>query len=968
MANLFTSTCQNLSDFTEGVQQGSSGESVACVANAGKTGAGDYGLVVTFNGTVNEEVGVRVGSTAGTGRSFSFDLYVPSATTLTAFSPICHSWYGTSTYAGDLLQLGLGLPRSVSGNQSSSTYFRLGFQNTANYGQIDYSDINLTKDAWHHVEVRMSDDQIAVYIDVAAPYSGFSIYSRLDYSGKQFRGFSLGKWAYGATGSFPLSGTLKFDNVSLDTVTVPSLQGTALGAIGDVWATLKSHHVRSDGAYVRHAGYPYPDGNYGYNGEGAGSDIVSEGQAYGMLFAVQQNDQTTFNLLETFRFTKMCRVNSAVCSTARNNGTIGGQTTAYAPNLSGWFLESDSGIMYDANPATDAENDFMTALYWAHARWGSGGSINYLSRANAMAHDLKQYTFTQVVKSGVTYQLQSADAINGLAEMNPSYLSPVAFRLAKQYDTTNATFWQQAIDGCYLALNSLAALTAYHGPSEWMKWNTGTGAADWDAGRDGVDGRGWSYNAFRSPYRIYWDYQFYNEPKALSLLTNAFRTFSTTEYNTQGFFVMEKAPDGSPLTTANGGYAATPYEKTGNSYAQYITQKLGTPTSIASNVFTAKIAYTNIYTSTGNGAIFRDNPNPTGTGIGLDSYFGLAWATFAMMTEYGGWINFGNTTVTTRTTTLTMGAQINTSSKSTYTKAITMGATIKKTLTFTLTMGAQISFAASPRRQSVVTLSASIAFNYTTSLGLSSYINAAPVGTQVSNILIPSNPSKKVDLIAFMQAITGNKEPDSQVLFGLYLNLSQKDVENEFPNHPSLQASNQLSLVPGQDLSYGFVQDFRKERYLRIVGPVAFSHPLTFIEYTQLRDALVSDTALQTFGLPMKWYWAPENPLQIHVWPVPDQAYLVQYDYIRYASDLVNDNDVPFFDRLYHVILCYRALFYYYCSDGIARPDKGAMWNGMYEVGLKKLRIDEQKRQLQTVRFRYGTGVNEGLSNRGFIA
>ena len=963
MANLFLSPCQNLTDFTEGTSQGGAGESVACAANLGKTGTSDYGLVVTMGSAINEEVGIRVGNVGGNGRSYSFDLFIPTATNISAYSPISHAWYGdTTAYAGDIFQLGIGTVRSVSGNVSSSANYRIGIQSPNNYGGIFYTDVNLAKNTWQHVEVRMSDDQISVYVNGA-----FTLYSRLDYSGKHFRGYSLGKWAYGATGSWPLIGTIQFDNISLDTVATPTLQNSALSAIADVFSTIKNHHVRSDGGYVRHAGYPNADGNYGYNGEGPGSDIVSEGQAYGMLFAVQQSDQTTFNTLETFRYTKLCRMNTAVCSTARNNGTISGQTTTYAPNLGGWFYEADTGIMYDANPATDAENDFMMALYWAHAKWGSAGTINYLARANAMAHDLKTYCFTQVVVSGVTYQLESADAINGLNEMNPSYLSPVAFRLAKQYDTVNSTFWQQAIDGCYLALNSLSTLSAFHGATEWMKWNTGTNAADFDAPRDSQDGRGWSYNAFRTPYRIYWDYQFYNEPKALAYLTNSFRNFSTTEWTTQGFFVMEKAPDGSPLTTANGGYAATPYEKTGNSYSQYITQKLGTPTSIAPTIFSNKIAYTNLYTSTGNGAIFRDNPSPSGSGIGLDSYFGLAWATLAMMTEYGGFVNFGSTVVTKRTSSVTMGAQINTSTKSTYTKSITLGAVIKKKLTNSVTMSALVAYPSSPTRQNVVTMNALVAFRYTAVVGMSSFINAAPLGSQVSNVLVPSSPSRKVDLVAFMQAITGNKEPDSQVLFGMYINLAQKDVENEFPDHPSLQASNQLALLPGRDLSYGFVPDFRKERYLRIVAPISYSHPLTFIEYTQFRDTMVSDQALLQQGVPMKWYWAPENPQQIHVWPVPDQSYLVQYDYIRYAADLINDTDVPFFDRLYHVMLCYRALFYYYSSDGIARPDKGGMWNGMYEVTLKKLRVDEQKRQLQLVRIPYGTGVNEGLGSRGFI-
>ena len=74
------------------------------------------------------------------------------------------------------------------------------------------------------------------------------------------------------------------------------------------------------------------------------NDTVSEGTAYGMLFAVYMNDQATFDGLWTF-----------------------GKCRRKANGLLSWHLDA-SGNVIDVNPATDADEDAAFALVMAGGR------------------------------------------------------------------------------------------------------------------------------------------------------------------------------------------------------------------------------------------------------------------------------------------------------------------------------------------------------------------------------------------------------------------------------------------------------------------------------------------------------------------------------------------------------------------------------------------------------------------------
>lgn len=242
-------------------------------------------------------------------------------------------------------------------------------------------------------------------------------------------------------------------------------------------------------------------------------------------------------------------------------------------------------------------------------------------------------------------------------------------------------------------------------------------------------------------------------------------------------------------------------------------------------------------------------------------------------------------------------------------------------------------------------------------------------GTAVSpSVPSPSNTTL-LGIATWCQTIISNQDP--VVLQALYthINQSQKDWEMEFADHVALQKSQQLPLTGPdgsgnpQDICYHFTDtapDFRKERLIRQVIPLNLAHPLQFIEYTQFRLKIL-DQGLWVPGLPMYWYWAPEDPTGFHVWPLPAvSGYTLQFDYIAYAPELINLTDVPFFDREFHKALGFQALFYYYLSESVNMPDKAQYWNLQFEGEKMRYKKDMQRRQLQLIRLPYGTGVNEG--------
>lgn len=203
---------------------------------------------------------------------------------------------------------------------------------------------------------------------------------------------------------------------------------------------------------------------------------VSEGIAYGMLYAAYFNDQAKFDKLWAF-----------YNAFPDANGLMHWQT-------------SGCNSVVQQNAATDAEVDAAMALIVADSKWG-----NYRSDAEWLIAKIK----THEVESG-TNVLKPGDVFGGSQITNISYFAPGYFKTFGQY-TNDVAFWNGVVDKCYQIIdNNLSANNAVGGiVSDWCTAN-GTQAAG-----KSLD---YSYDACRTPWRIAVDYLWYGDSRAKEYL------------------------------------------------------------------------------------------------------------------------------------------------------------------------------------------------------------------------------------------------------------------------------------------------------------------------------------------------------------------------------------------------------------------------------------------------------------------
>jgi endo-1,4-beta-D-glucanase Y len=121
--------------------------------------------------------------------------------------------------------------------------------------------------------------------------------------------------------------------------------------------------VGSDMAYILDSGHDNPD-------------VRSEGMSYGMMMAVQMDKKNEFNRL--WKWAKTYMYNES------NRGKNGRGYFAWQVN--------PNGSIIDAGCAPDGEFYFVTALLFAHARWGSESGatnlLNYRQHAMQLLYDM----------------------------------------------------------------------------------------------------------------------------------------------------------------------------------------------------------------------------------------------------------------------------------------------------------------------------------------------------------------------------------------------------------------------------------------------------------------------------------------------------------------------------------------------------------------------------------------------------
>jgi len=160
-------------------------------------------------------------------------------------------------------------------------------------------------------------------------------------------------------------------------------------------------------------------------------DVRTEGMSYGMMIAVQLNKKEEFDRI--WKWTKTYMYHA--------DGLYQGYFA--------WHCRPD-GFVIDANPASDGEEWFAMALFFAAGRWGNGDGIyNYQAEAQAildtMLHKSEEDNGLAKSMFDPTHkQVVFVPSGPGVRFTDPSYHVPAYYELWARWADKDNSFWPEA--------------------------------------------------------------------------------------------------------------------------------------------------------------------------------------------------------------------------------------------------------------------------------------------------------------------------------------------------------------------------------------------------------------------------------------------------------------------------------------------------------------------------------------------
>jgi len=237
--------------------------------------------------------------------------------------------------------------------------------------------------------------------------------------------------------------------------------------------------------------YDVSGGTEGYVLDVNNNDIRSEGMSYGMMIAVQMNDQTTFDKLWRFAKNHM----------RQSDGHFA------------WHVSRSSYSPIDTGGAPDGEEYMAMSLFFAANRWGNNTNMNYSTEANAILDVIR----TQYWDSGNNM----IKFISNAGYTDPSYHLPAFYELWGQWATSNNQFWKNAAASSRAFLkkasNSTTGLF-----SEYMNFNGTPTAANTNGNAD--SGR-FAYDSWRVIQNMATDYYWWSGDNDLKAAVEKEQTF-----------------------------------------------------------------------------------------------------------------------------------------------------------------------------------------------------------------------------------------------------------------------------------------------------------------------------------------------------------------------------------------------------------------------------------------------------------
>lgn len=271
--------------------------------------------------------------------------------------------------------------------------------------------------------------------------------------------------------------------------TLSLLQPTSnLQTFRQSWMAYRQHFIQEDGRVIDRE---------------TDDRSTSEGQAYAMLRAVMIDDPDAF--VRTLNW-------------AENNFTRKDQNGDRIDHLWAWkWGRTNQGewTILDANFASDADIDAITALILASRRWNCS---EYLSLARLKLKDLWDHS-TVTAPDGTRYLLPGpAHAFRpepNTIILNPSYMAPYAFRLFAQVNPRRD--WMSLVESSYQVLEGSTAVSSAHLPSDWISLNLETKEFRPLSSSSQIRSQ-YGFDAYRVWWRVSLDATWFQAPRAKDYL------------------------------------------------------------------------------------------------------------------------------------------------------------------------------------------------------------------------------------------------------------------------------------------------------------------------------------------------------------------------------------------------------------------------------------------------------------------
>jgi endoglucanase len=264
------------------------------------------------------------------------------------------------------------------------------------------------------------------------------------------------------------------------------------------------------------------------------NETTSEGQSYAMLRSVWMNDKVQFD--KSWGWTER--------NMQQDNKLFGWK----------WGIQKDGTYgLLDKNSAADADEDIALALVFAGKRWNDE---RYITKAREIIQGMWQEE-VKIINNKPYLIAGNWAKGKSVAIINPSYISPASYRIFAEIDKSHP--WKQLVTSSYDVLaqctqNPLDKDSSVGLAPDWCAVNRDGKIIE--SPEKGLNSTAYSYDAFRTPWRIALDYQWNKEQRAKEYLTK--NNFLRKEWTEKHKILVGYTHDGKPWNNyeSAGAYAA----------------------------------------------------------------------------------------------------------------------------------------------------------------------------------------------------------------------------------------------------------------------------------------------------------------------------------------------------------------------------------------------------------------------------